>query len=397
VKYAIALIALLASLNVALAQDAPDKPAEPKPAEPKAAEPEPKTAKTFGDPLTMGLPDSVKEAIRDQGIAITRMSLEFDERGSKDGIALEFEGMRTEIPLVFAAFVGEKCDQALSYKDWLARAGHGVDVTFLVKTMPAKLDGLEVSIEHLHMKGSGETLQSSYKAADAEVGKPYSVRLRGAQPGINHYRLVVSYKNAAGERTSQTGFSHWLIVAAPPMFEFAAEPTCVANWHKAGKLTIINAEATLNSTFVLHTGLSMSDCEVRVMRRGTRDIHLENLSPEVRRVVGDSGQTAGWQEVGRAKTGDKEAGWLKFTLDENGFAKLSCTHSLSVTSDVLPLNEAWEYRFELRHKSMREALATWSMNVALKINKPEDIAKAKLTLTATGMEKALEVAITERK
>ncbi len=393
-KYALATIALLASLTVAFAQDAPDKPGDPPVPPPKA---EPSAARSYGDPVTMGLPDSIKEAMRDQGVAITRMSLLFDERGSKDGIALEFEGMRTEVPVVYAAFIGEKCDQELSYKDWQARTGHGVDVSFLVKTMPSKLDGVEVSVEHLHVKGAGETLQSTFKATDVELGKPYSVRLRGAQPGINRYRLLVSYKNAAGERTSQTGFSHWLVVAAPPMFEFAAEPTCVATWRKAGSLTIIDAQAALNSSFVLHTGIAMADCEVRVMRRGSRAIKLENLSPEVRRVVGDAGQTAGWQEVGRAKAGDKEAGWLKFTLDENGFVKLNCTHALSVTSDVLPLNEAWEYRFELRHKSMREALATWSMNVALKIEKPQDISKAKLMLTATGMEKALEVAITERK
>ena len=403
-KYALAIIALLASLSVAFAQDSPVKPVEPakeppkeEPKEEPKPKPEPGTGKTYGDPVTMTLPESVKQAMRDQGVAITRMGLLFDERGSKDGIALEFEGMRTEVPVVYAAFVGEKCDQELSYKDWLARTGHGVDVTFLVKTLPAKLSGVEVSVEHLHLKGSGETLQSTFKATDVQLGKPYSVRLRGAQPGINRYRLVVSYKNAAGERTSQTGFSHWLVVAAPPMFEFAAEPTCVATWRKAGSLTIIDAQAALNSSFMLHTGLSMADCEVRVMRRGARTIKLENLAPEVRRVVGEESQAAGWQEVGRAKVGDKNSGWLKFTLDENGFVKLSCTHALSVTSDVLPLNEAWEYRFELRHKSMRENLATWSMNVSLKIAKPQDISKARLMLTATGLEKALEVAITERK
>ena len=46
---------------------------------------------------------------------------------------------------------------------------------------------------------------------------------------------------------------------------------------------------------------------------------------------------------------------------------------------------------------MRENLDTWSMNVSLKIAKPQDISKARLMLTATGLEKALEVAITERK
>lgn len=402
-KYVLALIALIASFAITNAQDAPDKPAQPEkpaeqPAEPaQPAQPaKPKSAASYGDPLTMGLPQSVKDAMRDQGVAITRMSLLFDERGGKDGIAIEHEGMRTEIPVVFAAFIGEKCDQELSYKDWQLRSGRSVDVTFLIKTMPAKLDGLEVAVEHLHLKGSEETLQSTYKASDVEIGKPYSVRLRGARPGINRYRLVVSYKNDKGERRSEPGFSHWLVVAAPPIFEFACEPACSATWRKAGSLSVINAEATLASTFMLHNGLSAKDCEVRVMRRGLRDIKLGNLPPEVRRVVGEDSVAAGWQEVGRATPGQKD-GWLKTALDENGFIQLSCKHELSVTSDVLPLNEAWEYQFELRHKSMREALATWKMSVGLKIGKAADLATAKLMVTATGLEKPLEVALTERK
>ena len=119
-KYALAIIALLASLSVAFAQDSPVKPVEPakeppkeEPKEEPKPKPEPGTGKTYGDPVTMTLPESVKQAMRDQGVAVTRMGLLFDERGSKDGIALEFEGMRTEVPVVYAAFVGEKCDQEL--------------------------------------------------------------------------------------------------------------------------------------------------------------------------------------------------------------------------------------------------------------------------------------------
>lgn len=394
-KYAFALIALIASFAIINAQDAPQPPVQPAPEKPVEPAP-PKGASSYGDPLTMSLPQSVKNAISDQGVAITRMGLLFDQRGGKDGIALEYEGMRTEIPVVFAAFVGEKCDQELSYADWQARSGRSVDVTFVVKTMPDKLNSLEVAIEHLHMKGAEEVPQSTYKASDVEIGKSYSVRLRGAKPGINRYRLLVSYKNDKGERVSQQGFSHWLVVAAPPMFEFACEPTCSAAWRKTGKLTVIDAEAWLNSTFVLHSGLSAKDCEVRAMRRGKREIRLSGLSPDVRRVVGEDTQAAGWQEVGRATPG-QSGGWLKATLDEGGFVKVSCSHGLSVTSEVLPLNESWEYRFELRHKSVREAIATWTMSVGMKINKAEDIAKSKLTLTATGLEKALEVGLTERK
>jgi len=180
------------------------------------------------------------------------------------------------------------------------------------------------------------------------------------------------------------------------MFEFACEPACTATWRKAGKLTVVEAFVALNSTFMLHSGFSTKDCEVRVMRRGSRDIKLTGLAPDVRRVVGEDTQAAGWQEVGRVKPG-ASGGWLTASLDESGFVKVGCTHSLSVTSDVLPLNEAWEYRFELRHKSTREAIATWNMSVGLKINKPEEIARTKLTLTATGLEKALEVALTEKK
>ncbi len=398
-KHLLALIASFASLSVAFAQDSgaggekptPEKAAEqPKPEE-KPALGFPAGRASFGDPLTMTLPESVKTAMRDQGNAITRLGLLFDERGSKDGISLEFDGMRTEIPVVFAAFMGEQCDQELSYKDWLARTGRSVDLTFMVKTMPAKLDNLEVSVEHLHLRGEAEVLQSTYKATDAEVAKAYSVRLRGSKPGINRYRLLVTYKNAKGEITSQQGFSHWLIVQAPPMFEFVTEPTCVATRKQLGKVTALAADATLTSIFLLHGGLSVKDCELRIVRRGSREVNLGGLSPDVRRVVGAELPAAGWEEVGRVKVGAPSPAWLKLVQDEAGFMRLSYTHSLSITSDVLPLKEAWEYHFELRHSSSREPLATWNMNVGLDIAKEADIAGAKLMLTATGLEKALEV------
>lgn len=387
VKYLISFIALVASVAISNAQDAP-KPDTPPESAARAA--------AWGEPVTITLPQNVKDAIRDQGVAITRMSLLFDERGSKDGIALEYEGMRSEVPAVFAAFVADKCDQHLSYKDWQLRAGRAVDVTFLVKTMPANLDGLEVSIEHLHYKGNEEVLQSTYNAGKVELGKPHTVRLRGARPGVNRYRLVVSYKKDSGEKVSEPGFSHWLTVAAPPMFEFACEPQGTATWRKAGKLTVVDAQVSLNAAFMLHGGLAVTDCELRVMRKGARQIRLSELPADVRRVVGEDAQAAGWQEVGRARVGDKR-GWLVAEMGDDGFVKLSCVHALSVTSDVLPLNEAWEYRFELRHSAMREPLATWTSSIGLKIAKAEDVSRSVLLVTASNLPKPLEIALREKK
>jgi hypothetical protein len=380
----------------------PEKPAEqPRPEEKPKEEPKPEPKRdsmpSFGDPVTMTVPESVKTAMRDQSVAITRLGLLFDGQAGKDGIALEFEDMRTEIPVVFAAFVGDKCDQELTYKDWLARNGRYVDLTFLLKTMPQKLDGLEVSVEHLHLRGESEVAQSTFKAADVEIGKPFSVRLRGCKPGINRYRLNVSYRNREGKTTAQQGFSHWLIVQAPPMFEFATEPSCLAQYRKLGQVTVITADTTLNSSFMLHNGISAKDCELRVMRRGTRECRLQGLANDVRRIVGDETPAGGWEEVGKVRMSAKLPSWLKLTVDDAGFVKLGYTHTLSVTGGVLPLNESWEYRFELRHSASRDALAAWKMNIGLKIERAEDIARARVIITATGLEKALEVPLVEKK
>src|SRR5262245_51836990 len=120
--------------------------------------------------------------------------------------------MRTEVPVIFAAFDGKLSDQELSYDQWKARSGHGIDLTFTVKTIPGRLEGLEVSVEHLHLQGDKETQLSKFKAPDVEIGKPYSVRLQGSQPGINRFRLRISYKDANGKVTEQEGFSHWVVV-----------------------------------------------------------------------------------------------------------------------------------------------------------------------------------------
>ncbi len=386
VKNFLALMFLFAFFHGVSAQDS-----APAPEKPTAETPASKSTSSYGDPVTMEVPRSVKEAIRDQGVAITRLSLEFEKREAKDGISLEYEGMRTESPVIFAAFIGEKCDQELSYKDWLARIWRGIDLAFIVKTMPQKLPGLSVAIEHLHMKGEVETLQSTFKATDAKVGEPYSVRLRGVKPGINRYRLVVSYKNDKGEITSAHGFSHWLVVQAPPMFEFSTEPSCVATYTSAGASTVIRSETTLTSSFMLHGGLSLNDCELRVIRRGKREVRLESLAPEVRRVVGSDTQPSGWEEVGRCRLGASSADWIVLSQDAAGFVKLSYTHSLSITSDVLPLNENWDYQFELRHLNAREPLAVWSMTVTLNIARAEDLAKARVVVSATGHAKPLEV------
>ncbi|MCC6575211.1 MAG: hypothetical protein IT462_15650 [Planctomycetes bacterium] len=384
----VASLMLIAAVSVIGAQ--PADPVKP------PVRPAPPT-RSFGPSLTMPLPEEIRALRRDEGVAITRLALLFDAKRNKDGIEVEYEGMRTEVPIIYAAFDGKRCDQELSYETWLAREGRGVDLSFTVKTMPDKLEDFTVVLEHLHYQGLVETRLSRFKAIDVELGKPFALRVQGSKPGVNRYRLWVSYKDGGGKVTEQAGFSHWLIVQSPPMFEFTPEAACIATYRQAGENTVIEADTTFSAAFILHHGLSPKDCTVRVSRRGKREMDLSRLAPEVRRVVADDKHAQGWQEVQRAAVDGAGKGALKLWRDEGGFVKASYRHSLSATSAVLPLSDVWEYRFELLYGKSGQLLATWFFNAELKIASDAAIKTAQVKLTWTGKTDALAVSLVEKK
>ncbi len=369
-----------------------DEP-EPEPVPEPDREPLPDALAGYGDPIAMGLPEKVRKQMQDQGTAITRMRLYFkDDSGAEDGVSLEYEGMYTEVPIIYAAFDTDRCDKALSYKDWLARDGRFVDLGFDIKTRPKTLKGMEVKIEHSHLQGETETTLSTFAISKPEPGDPWeSLRLRGARPGINRYTLIVTYTDSKKQQSEQRGFSHWVIVAAPPMFEFLNQATGVATQTQAGGLTLLDAEVRLDGSFLLHHGLNAADCTLRISKRGKREFNLDALPADVRRAIERDATPLGWQELGRCElSGGTIAGRRAATV-EDSFVKITFKHAFAAATNVLPVTEDWEYRFELHHKGTHQALATWTANISLKINKPDEVGRAKLKVTATGMAEPLLV------
>lgn len=356
-------------------------------------EPLPDVLAGYGDPIAMGLPEKVRKQMQDQGTAITRMRLYFnDDAAAEDGVSLEYEGMYTEVPIIYAAFDTERCDKSLSYKDWLARDGRFVDLGFDIKTRPKTLKGMQVKIEHSHLQGETETTLSTFEISRPEPGDPWeSLRLRGARPGINRYTLIVTYTDSKNQQSEQRGFSHWVIVAAPPMFEFTNQATGVATQMQAGGLTLLDAEVRLDGSFLLHHGLDAADCTLRISKRGKREFNLESLPPDVRRAIERDATPLGWQELGRCELNGGKIGGRRAATVEDSFVKITFKHAFAAASNVLPVTEDWEYRFELHHRGTHQALATWSANISLKINRPDEIGKAKLKVTATGMSEPLLV------
>ncbi|MCA8945634.1 MAG: hypothetical protein KDB29_05370, partial [Planctomycetes bacterium] len=353
-------------------------------------EPQPGSAtiSSFGPAITMKLPESVRKEIKDQGMAITRMHVYFDEEKSNEGAVVEYEGMRTEVPVIYAAFKGDECDKELSYPEWLSRGGRYVDLAFEVKTKPGVLDGMGVKIVHSHLQGEVETELSTYDITVPEDGEPWdTLRLRGAQPGINRYTIFVSYTDSTGETTTQKGFSHWVVVQAPPMFEFANTVTATATRSDLGKNTSLEGDVHMDASFLLHHGLDPKDCTLRITRKGKRELNLSSLPPEVRRVITKEKIPPGWQEVAKI---DFDAEQDVVSVEES-FIKVRFDHAFAASAAVLPATEQWEYQFELQHKDSASPLARWSVKVDLSVAKESDIRNATLKVNATGLDKALEV------
>jgi hypothetical protein len=347
----------------------------------------------YGAPLTMKVPAKVLKQMKDQGVAITRMRVYFDEHdNSDDGAVLEYEGMRTEVPVIYAAFKGDQCDKELSYKDWLSRDGRYVDLAVDIRTRPTVLKGMKVQIVHSHLEGDTETELSRFDVAVPEPGDPWdSLRVRGALPGINRYRLLVTYTNDKGEETTQKGFSHWVIVQAPPMFEFLNSVTCNATRTQAGANTALNANVHMKGSFILHHGIDPKDCTLRITRKGRREMNLSALPAEVRRVVDKDRIPPGWQEVAKVKFSNGKLNGRQVVSVEDSFVRVQFDHDFAATAAVLPVTDQWEYRFELLHKDSNQPLASWTVDVDLSIDKPADVANAKIKVSATGMDKPLEV------
>ena len=371
----------------------PEPEPEPEPEPQPEPEPSAQALPDYGDPITMKLPENVAKAMKDQGLALTRMRVYFDENAGNQGAVLEYEGMRTEVPVIYAAFNGDECDLELSYEEWQRRSGHYVDLGFDVKTLPKRLKDMEVKIVHTHLSGENETELATYEMVVPEPGERFDAqRLRGALPGINRYTLQVSYTDTAGKKSTQKGFSHWVVVQSPPMFEFLNTVSASGTRTDAGANTVLEGNVDMRSSFVLHNGIDPDDCTLRITRKGKRDMNLEDLPAEVRRVIAKEKVPPGWQEVARIDFEEGTIGTRQVVSIEDSKISVAWGHAFSASAKVLPVTEDWEYRFELLHPDSALPLATWNVTVALSISRPADISTAKMEVRATGLAEPLSVA-----
>ncbi|MCF6228881.1 MAG: hypothetical protein L3J82_09540 [Planctomycetes bacterium] len=420
----IATICTVCTFNV-VAQDAPEppvkepatEPAKPEPTppappestpeptpEPKptpAPEPEPKESDgpessftdpfEHGQPLTMKVPEKIKQAMIDQGKDATRLRVYFEEDKKDVGIKVEYGDESTEIPVIFAAFVKDRCDCELPYNIWSTRKNGFVDLTFDVKSRPTKLDNLGVEIIHTHLIGETENEIAIFEVPVPEGDNPWEdMRLPGAKPGINRYTLRLTYKQ--GEKTTIVkGFSHWVIVQAPPMFSFKNGVECEATRKSINGQTTLSSVVSFTGSFRLHDGLSVDEMFLRITRKGRRNVNLRGLSPDMRRMVAKEKAAAGWQEVGRSRLTEGQITGLQNIEIDGQDVSFSFQHSLAITSRVLPLLEDWEYRFELLHKNATKPIAVWSGKIDLHIKEASKIAAAEMTVSTTGMSKPMVV------
>jgi hypothetical protein len=222
------------------------------------------------------------------------------------------------------------------------------------------------------------------------------MRLHGSMPGVNRYRLVVSYTSAEKQTATHGGFSHWVMIQAPPMFEFTSTVNAAATSRKAGNRTLIGAQVRIDTAFKLHAGLKPEDCTLRVVRRGRRDLYMGNLAPDVRLVLEKERAPVGWHEVGRGPLKNPGITCIEKAKVEDSFVGVTFCHVMDISSATLPMAEDWDYRFELLHKDMLEPLESWEARIAFKLASEADLGRAKLRVRATGANGEVETPVTPR-
>ncbi len=133
-----------------------------------------------GQPLTMKVPEKIKKAMTDQGKDATRLRVYFEEDKKDSGIKVEYGDESTEVPVIFAAFVKDRCDRELPYNIWSTRKNGFVDLAFDVKSRPMKLDNLGVEIIHTHLTGETENEIAVFEVPVPEGDNPWEdMRLPG--------------------------------------------------------------------------------------------------------------------------------------------------------------------------------------------------------------------------
>jgi hypothetical protein len=368
-------------------ETAPEPETEPEPAE-DSARSEPFE---HGAPLTMKVPEKIRKAMIDQGKDATRLRVYFEEGKDDNGLKIEYGDNVTEVPVIFAAFIKERCDREVPFNIWSTRETAFIDLAFDIKSMPMNLNKLEVEIVHAHISGETETELGSFQVPVPETGNPWeAMRIPGSLPGINRYTLRLTYTQGE-ETTTVNGFSHWVIVQAPPMFGFENGVECEASRSSAKDQTSLQATTTFHGNFFLHAGLNPDDLFLRITRKGRRNVNLNGLTPDLRRIVAKEEAAAGWQEVGRTRLTEGNIPGLESVNIDGLNVDIRFTHSLAVTSRVLPLLEDWEYRFALNHQDAAKPIAVWSGKIDLHIKDSTRIASAEMVISTTGMKKPLMV------
>lgn len=328
----------------------------------------------------VNLPTRLLEERNQANTASARMSFTFSENNDSP-LSVEFDGQVTEIPLAAASFDRALCDTELDYDVYRERE-HTVQIGFQVRTRPVSKYPISVTIEHWHMRAENENVFiAAYTPSEIPPFASHSVLLPNALPGLNRYIIRLPGLDsvapvASGQivkDVSNRGASHFITVhevAALGLLSdasFDPQPSV----KRLGAQEVYRAGLRVSHEFTLSPAIDPSGASIRLLQRGEREVNAERVSPSMRELLGEPRDTVGaFRTLKAAALIDLDDPLLRIeSLGEQRY-RLSFVHALAMSSELLPMREAWDYRIEIWHEDYASSIDRFDFAMAAQIRDP---------------------------
>lgn len=312
------------------------------------------------------------DALKIERVANARLQANFTETHNDSVLAVEYEGERTEAPVIMGFFVSDKCDTEIDHQAYRASARRSGNLTVIVKSKPKNFGAYDVLVDHAVVTERRMKPINTVRLANQETFEPIPFSVGGLMPGVNRFTLRIRYTNGAGVTTISKGVTHDILVHELTAFGARSDWKLQGSETRVGDLTLWRGSMSRELDFTLSPGIDAEDVELRLLRQGKRSIARSKAPQRIRTQLDDDLTQTNWQVLASRALESGGDNILKVEAISEGTWKVHMAHWISATSSVLPVNDDWSYRLELRDKRRSALLETMDFTCKASITAPGD-------------------------
>ncbi|MCA8939494.1 MAG: hypothetical protein KDB07_06790 [Planctomycetes bacterium] len=306
-------------------------------------------------PFKLLVPKRAKESVAQSRVESRRLALRVSQIGNSI-LELNYDGTRTQAPVVSAAFEVEDCEGEIEESEWLSRNDRQVRLSYIVRSAPKELPAYSVVLEHYHVTSTAETLLNTIRLEGPKTFEKQRLSIPGARPGANVFKLKVGLKNAAGVEEFSDGDSHLVLVHQNPVQGNETIGSFDASTTTLGKIKLHRSRLDASVGFFVTEAVDPQEVRIILRRRGNRFFarKLGQGSP----YLANEEKDWGWHTLFDGKLGDVSASGISLSQQEDGRWVLSFTHRASVTGTHFPFSDSQSYQLSINHPMYPTPLAT---------------------------------------